>query len=154
MRKKTTITKAIIKEVEALARKGFNNVLIGQSLSIAPQTLSTNKELKEAIQRGKLKLASTISDSILATLEENPSTQQLLIKRLGLFNPQINIKKPKTSQEALNSLSEAIKQYSNGEINESQLRTLEATLNSFIKAHDIVELENRIKALEDLQNEK
>ena len=46
VRHKTTITATLIKEVEKLAEQGFNNILIGQSLNIATQTLSTNKELK------------------------------------------------------------------------------------------------------------
>ena len=42
-RHKTTVTDEIIQEVHDLAEQGFNNILIGQSLNIATQTLSTNK---------------------------------------------------------------------------------------------------------------
>jgi len=153
-RTKTTITKKLIKDVEVLAENGFNNIQISQSFNIATTTLSTNKELKKAIQKGKEKLAKKVTSSILATLEKNPTNQQMLVKRLCLFSPIVNIKKPKNADDALQNLATATKQFSNGEINESQLRTIEAVSNSFIKGYEQTELEERITALEKANNEK
>ena len=137
--------------MQELAEQGFNNILISQSLNIALSTLSTNKELKESIQRGKMILAKKITSSILDTLENTPTNQQMLVKRLCLFTPMVDIQKPTNAQEALNNLSVATQQFADGEINESQLRTIEAVSNSFIKGHEITELEKRIKILEDKQ---
>jgi len=154
-RTKTTITKAIVSEVEELAKQGFNNILIGQSLNIATQTLSTNIELKEAIQRGKLELAKQVTSTILEALSINATNQQFLVKRLGLFTPAINIKKPTNAKEALENLANATKQFADGAISESQLRTIEAVSNSFTKSYEITELEDRITALEEkISNEK
>ena len=153
-RHKTTITEEIIQEVEELASKGFNNILISQSLGIAVTTLSTNKELKEAIHKGKLELSKKVTASILETLEANPTNQQLLVKRLCLFTPLVNIKKPTTAKEALDNLATATKQYADGAINESQLRTIEAVSNSYSKGYEATELEERITALEKAYNEK
>ena len=153
-RHKTTITEEIIQEVEELASKGFNNILISQSLGIAVTTLSTNTKLKEAIHRGKLELSKKVTSTILETLEANPTNQQLLVKRLCLFTPLVNIKKPTTAKEALNNLATATKQYADGAINESQLRTIEAVSNSYSKGYEATELEERITALEKAYNEK
>ena len=153
-RHKTTITKEIIQEVEELAKQGFNNILISQCLSIAVSTLSTNIKLKEAIQRGKLELSKKVTSSVLKTLEENPTNQQLLVKRLCLFTPIVKIKKPTTAKEALDNLATAIKQYADGLINDNQLRTIEAVSNSYTKGYEVVELEERITALEESNNEK
>jgi len=153
-RHKTTITKEIIKEVQELAKQGFNNILISQSLNIAVTTLSTNKELKEAIQRGRLALSKKVTSSILETLESNPTNQQLLVKRLCLFTPIISIKKPTNASEALSNLATATKQYADGAINESQLRTIEAVSNSYTKGYEAIELDERITALEKVYNEK
>lgn len=147
-RHKTQVTDEIIQQVQELAEQGFNNILIGQSLNIATQTLSTNKELKEAIQRGKIELSKKVTSSILETLENNPTNQQLLVKRLCLFTPIVEITKPSNAKDALNNLATATKQYADGVINESQLRTIEATLNSYIKGYEITTLEERIEALE------
>ena len=147
-RHKTTVTKEIIQEVQELAKQGFNNILISQSLGIAVTTLSTNTKLKEAIHKGKLELSKKVTASILETLEANPTNQQLLIKRLCLFTPFIKIKKPTTAKQALDNLATATKQYADGLINESQLRTIEAVSNSYSKAYEVVELEERITALE------
>ena len=152
MRHKTIITDEIIKEVGILAEQGFNNILISQSLNIAPQTLSTNKELKESIQRGKLALAKKVTHSILNTLEDTPTNQQMLVKRLCLFTPVVNIQEPSNAEEALSNLATATQQYANGEINESQLRTIEAVSNSFIKGYELTDLEQRVKTLEDKAN--
>jgi len=153
-RHKTKVTKKLLTQVEQLAENGFNNIQISQSLKIATTTLSTNKELKESIQRGKEKLAKKVTSSILETLEKNPTNQQMLVKRLCLFSPVVNIKKPKNANEALENLSNATKQYADGLINESQLRTIEAVSNSYIKSYETAELEERIKKLEDKANEK
>ena len=149
IRHKTTVTKEIIQEVEELAKQGFNNILISQSLNIAVTTLSTNKKLKEAIHRGKLELAKKVTSTILNTLEDNPTNQQLLVKRLCLFTPIVDIKKPTTAKEALENLATATKQYAKGLINESQLRTIEAVSNSYTKVYEVTELEERITALEN-----
>jgi len=153
-RTKTTITPEILKQVEELSAQGFNNVMISQSLHIGRQTLSTNKELKDSIQKGRLTLSKQITQSVLDGLEANPTTQQMLVKRLCLFNPLIDIKKPLNADDALSNLAAATKSYSNGEINESQLRTIEAVSNSFMKGVDIIELETRIAKLEMVCNKE
>jgi len=147
-RHKTIITEEIISQVQELAEQGFNNILISQSLGIAVTTLSTNNKLKEAIHRGKLELSKKVTVSILESLENTPANQQLLVKRLCLFTPLINIKKPTTAKEALDNLATATKQYADGAINESQLRTIEAVTNSYTKAYETIELEERITKLE------
>jgi len=153
-RHKTTVTKEIIQEVQNLAEQGFNNILISQSLGIAVTTLSTNTKLKEAIQKGKLELSKKVTASILETLEANPTNQQLLVKRLCLFNPLVNIKKPTTAKEALDNLATATKQYADGAINENQLRTIEAVSNSYTKGYEAIELDERITKLEKAYHEK
>ena len=152
-RHKTTVTDEIIQEVQELAKQGFNNILIGQSLNIATQTLSTNKELKEAIQKGKLELSKKVTSSILETLEANPTNQQLLVKRLCLFTPIVEIRKPSSAKDALDNLASATKQYADGVINESQLRTIEAVSNSYVKSYEVSELEERISTLEKAYHE-
>jgi hypothetical protein len=147
-RHKTTITDEIIQEVRELAEQGFNNVMISQSLNIGRQTLSTNKDLKDSIQRGRLDLAKQVTQSVLDNLEINPTTQQMLVKRLCLFSPLIEIKKPTNADDALSNLAAATKAYANGEINESQLRTIEAVSNSYVKSYEVTSLEERITALE------
>jgi len=151
---KTVITNEILEEVETLSAQGFNNIQIGQSLNIARQTLSTNKELKDSIQRGRLELSQKVTQTVLDTLDITPSNQQLLIKRLCLFTPIVPIVKPTTVKQALENLAIATKAYANGEINESQLRTVEAVCNSFIKAYEVINLEERLTVVEGLLNDR
>ena len=153
-RHKTQVTDEIIQQVQGLAKQGFNNILISQSLNIAVETLSKNMQLKQAIQKGKLELSEKVASAILETLESNPTNQQLLVKRLCLFTPIVAITKPSNAKDALDNLAAATKQYADGAINESQLRTIEAVSNSYTKGYEVLELEERIKALEEKRNEK
>ena len=151
---KTQITDEILLRAEELAAKGFNNVLISQSLNIGLSTLSRNKQLRQALQKGRLTLSEKVTQSVMDTLEDDASMRQLLVKRLCLFTPLVDIKKPETAKDALDNIGKATKAYANGAINENQLRTLEAANNSFIKACDTVELEARITAIEEALNGK
>ena len=143
-----TVTSNIISKCKELSSKGFTNVMISKSLNIGISTLSKNRKLVQAIQDGKIELAEKVTQSILENLNETQD-RLFIAKRLNLFNPQINITKPSNAKEALNNLSTAMKQYADGTINESQLRTLEAVTNSFIKGFEITELEKRLEVLED-----
>ena len=145
---KTTITQQIVDEVQQLVEQGLNNVMISKALGLGVETLSRNKQLKQAIQTGKMNLAKKVTASILETLEDTPSNQQLLVKRLCLFNPIVEIKKPTNAKDALNNLATATKQFADGLINESQLRTIEAVSNSYTKGYEVTELEERIIKLE------
>ena len=145
---RTTITDEIIDKCRELSSKGFSNTLISKSLNISVTTLSNNKKIVKAIQEGKQELAELITQSILENLNETQD-RLFIAKRLNLFNPQINIKRAIVAKGALENLSQAIKQYADGEINESQLRTIEAVTNSFIKGFEVTELEKRIERLED-----
>ena len=145
---RTTITDEIIDKCRELSSKGFSNTLISKSLNISITTLSNNKKIVKAIQEGKQELAELITQSILENLNETQD-RLFIAKRLNLFNPQINIKRAIDAKGALENLSQAIKQYADGEINESQLRTIEAVTNSFIKGFEVTELEKRIERLED-----
>lgn len=145
---RTTITDEIINECRNLAENGFSNVMISKSLNIAISTLSKNRKIVQAIQEGKRDLAEKVTQSILNSLDETQHTL-FIAKRLNLFNPQINITKPTNAKEALDNLSNAIKQYADGEINESQLRTIEAVSNSYIKGYEFAEFEERLQGIED-----
>lgn len=141
------ITQALLDEAKALSSTGLNNIQVAECLSLSVCTLSRNKELSKFIREGKLELSKRVTETILDNLD-NDKDRLFLAKRLNLFSPHINIIKPTNSKEALNNLSIALKQFADGSINESQLRTVEAVVNSFIRGYDYVELEDRIKRLE------
>ena len=150
-RHRTEVTEELLQKVQELAEVGLNNIMIAQALNVGVETLSRNEQLKQSIQRGKLILSKKVTTSILDTLEKTPSNQQMLVRRLGLFSPLIDIKSPSNAKDALNNLATATQQYADGEINESQLRTIEAVSNSYIKGFEVTELEERVAKLEEKQ---
>ena len=140
------------KKVEELSYKGFINKDIATSLNISQSKLYADKKIMESIHNGRERLKDDVSQKFYDSLSDSPQNLQFLVKRLGLFNCPIRITKPSNTKNALGNLANAIVQYSDGTITESQIKTIEATLNSFIKGYDATVLEERIVALEEIHN--
>ncbi len=143
-----------LEEAERLSECGYSNTDIAKALCISPAKLYADKEIVEAIHKGHAALKAKVSEAFMESLAASPANQQMLVRRLGLFNQHINIDRPTDAKSALDTLSKAVKQYSNGDISESQLRTLEAVLNSYVKGYEITTLEDRINALEEAKDVK
>jgi len=139
-------------EAQRLSEAGYNIKDISTALGISVSQVYKKVEILQAIQLGHAALKAKVSEAFLESLATNPSNQQMLVRRLGLFNQHINIDRPTDAKSALDTLSKAVKQYSDGDISESQLRTLEAVLNSYVKGYEITTLEERIIKLEEANN--
>ncbi len=138
-------------QAEALSEKGYNTIDIARALGISKAGLYKRVDLMDAIHKGHISLKKKVSEAFLDSLADNPANQQMLVKRLGLFNQHIDITRPTDAKSALDNLSRAMKQYSEGEVSESQLRTIEAVLNSYIKGYELTQLEERLQVLEDAE---
>lgn len=149
---KLNVTEELIAEVEKMAENGFNQKQIAKHLDISVQQLhKAYLELIEAIKRGQEKLRIKVSESILnnATDLNNPTVQIFLAKKLRLFDDTFDSITLKKSDDVLNAISKLFKALSDGEISEDKAKQLQSILDSFTKAYEVNELENRIAILED-----
>ena len=153
-RTKTQITDEILQQVKEHAAHGLSNREISQIMNIGVSTLSRNQKLKQVIQRGRAELSERIARDVLESFYDNPSLQVLLVKRLGLFQREINIPKPKDAKQALDNLATATKLYADNQISESQLKTIEAVSNSYIRGTQLTDIEERLQRIENTLNER
>lgn len=141
------ITKQLIKKAYDLAKAGFNNKTIYESLDISKSAFYNNKDLMDSIKKAKAELREEVSLSLLSNAKTGDTTSLIfLAKRLNLFSEdvQINLTNPKS---ALKSLEEV----ANANISLEHKNSLKSIISDYIKAYEVSELEERISKLEELQ---
>lgn len=141
------ITKQLIKKAYDLAKAGFNNKTIYESLDISKSAFYNNKDLMDSIKKAKAELREEVSSSLLTNAKTGDTTSLIfLAKRLNLFSEdvQINLTNPKS---ALKSLEEV----ANANISLEHKNSLKSIISDYIKAYEVSELEERISKLEELQ---
>jgi len=141
------ITKQLIEKAYDLAKAGFNNKTIYESLDISKSAFYNNKDLMDSIKKGKAELRESVSSSLLSNATGGDTTSLIfLAKRLNLFSEDISINL-KTPQTALKSLEEV----ANANISLEHKNSLKSIISDYIKAYEVSELEQRIIKLEELQ---
>ncbi len=150
MPQKTKINKEMIEEAYTLARAGFNNKLIQESLGISKASLYRVKDLKDTIKEARQELRQEVSKSLLsnATDLNNPTVQIFLAKKLRLFDDTFDSMPLKKSDDVLKAISKLFIAVGDGAISEDKANQLKSILDSFTKAYELNELEKRIAALE------
>ena len=155
-RKPIIITDKMIKETQRLSELGLNEKQISESLGISYSTFQRNKEyFEEALKKGKSLLRERITTKLLEKVDEGSETSLIFIsKRLGLFNTSMGTTKaPKAINEAIVELANVYEATTLGDITEQQGDKFTSMLLNIIKSLETVELEERIKKLEEAQNE-
>ena len=156
MGKKKVVTAERIKEAGELAYSGFSHKQIYEALGIASSTFYANKELVEAVKKKQEKLRKTVSDSLLETAVGGDTTALIFLsKRLGLHQ-SINYRKGKlkTQKDAIVELEKLYHATVNGDAPLELINAVGKILNDFVSVYERVDLEDRIKALEDKANGK
>lgn len=141
------ITKQLIKKAYDLAKAGFNNKTIYESLDISKSAFYNNKDLMDSIKKARAELRENVSNSLLNNATTGDTTSLIfLAKRLNLFSEDISIKLT-SPKSALKSLEEV----ANANISLEHKNSLKSIISDYIKAYEISELEQRISKLEELQ---
>ena len=148
---KTTITKKIINQAELLASKAYNQIMIADALGVAYRTCSNNKDISEAIKRGKSQARQKVVDDLMARSEADHSSTAtiFLAKQLKVFTVPYTTAKPKTIEEASERIIGIYADTASGLIDEERAKYLIGFLESYIKSVEISDLETRIKLLEE-----
>jgi len=156
-RQSIDITDKMIKETQRLSELGLNEKQISESLGISYSTFQRNKEyFEESLKKGKSLLRERITTKLLEKVDEGSETSLIFIsKRLGLFNTNMGTTKtPKAINEAIIELANVYEATVLGDITEQQGDKFTSMLLNIIKSLEAVELEERIKKLEDTYDEK
>lgn len=155
MARKPKINDEVIKQAFELSLSGFNDKQIQSSLSISKSLMYSNMELMDSIKKARIELRKNISKSLLDNAMDlkNPTVQIFLAKKLRLFDDTFDSMSLKSSDDVLKVTSNLFKAVSEGAISEDKANQLKSILESFIKAYELNELEQRITKLENLNNE-
>ncbi len=145
------ITETMKREVERQAALGFSERQITEAIGISISTWQRNKEHFEySLKKGRSALRERITSALLSKIDENDSTSLIFVcKRLGLFTNSFDATTPNNPKEAMAEMLRIYISLADGTITDSQADKLMGTLQSFIKAYEISELERRVKAIEE-----
>ncbi len=145
-------------EIEQLAYNGLSNKELAQSLNISDKTyynyLKKFTHFADSIKRGRNRFKQEIRQALLnkAIKERDTTSLIFLSKRLSLFKNDDEVYN--VSLKNTTDILKAIETLFNANIPIEQKNSLKAILDSFIKGYEILELEKRLKKLEDAYNEK
>ena len=155
MARKPKINDEVIKKAYELSRAGFNDKQIQESLKISKSLMYSNMELMDTIKKAKTELREEVSKSLLSNAMDlnNPTVQIFLAKKLRLFDDTFDSITLKKSDDVLNTISKLFKAVSDGAISEDKANQLKSIIDSFSKAYELNNLEERITALEEGTNE-
>jgi len=149
MATKIVITDEIISQAEQLASKGYSTQMIASNLGIGYSTAkSNNKALKVAIKKGRDKARCTIVDKLLKRADESDTALIYLSKSLKVFEDEYTTAQPKNIVEATNRIADIYKKVAENILDKDKADKLVKFLESYIKAKEVGELEERIEKLE------
>jgi len=149
MSRKPKVTKELLEVAYDLSIKGFNDKQIIEAIKISKSLFYINMELLDTIKRGRRELRLLVSQSLLNNAIDinNPTAQIFLAKRLNLFSEDISIdlSSPKTAIKSLECIA-------NANISIEHKNSLKSIIGEYLKAYEVVELEERISVLEKNQD--
>lgn len=149
MGRRPKITKDLIKKAGELAEAGFSHKQIYESQQISKAAFYANKDLVDTVKKAEEELRNKVSKALLNTAVGGDTTALIfLAKRLNLYSNPIDID-VKDSKTALEGLSKLI----NADLPIEQKNSLKGIIESYLKGFESVELEERIKKLEEQRNE-
>ncbi len=145
-----------LKQIEELASMGYNITMVCEAVGISQSKAYADKEIIEAIKRGKTAAKEKVLNDLFARSEADSSSAStiFLAKQLGVFNPKYTTSKPKTITEASERITKIYADVAESELSEEKGKYLIGFLESYIKSVEVGSLEERIAALEDKQDGK
>lgn len=132
-----------------LAKNGFNNKAIYENLNISKSAFYKKVDLIDSIKKARTDLREKVSNALIDNATKGDTTSLIfLAKRLNLFSEDmsINLKSPSTALKSLENVA-------NANISIEHKNSLKGIISDYIKAYEVVELEKRIEALENANNE-
>ncbi len=144
-----------LEELEALAAKGYNITMCCDAIGISQSKAYKDIQIIQAIKTGHGKAKQKVIDDLMTRSESDQSATSsiFLAKQLKVFSTPYPTSQPKTPGEATNRISKIYKDVSASELDEDKGNVLVSYLQAYIKAYEITDLEERITALEKI-NEK
>ena len=143
-------------ELQNLANLGLNKQEISQSLGISTRKFynlqKEDAQFAQSVKDGKQQFTNSIRQSIIDKANQDKDTTMLiyLSKKLALFGNNFDKTKLKTPEDGLRAINEIYQANIPIEDKKAYITIIEG----FIKTYEANELEQRIIALENQQNQQ
>lgn len=151
MAKKINITASMLKQIEALAGKGYTTTMIASAIKVSRSYLYSQKNMKDAIKRGHDAARQKVVDDLFARSESDQSATAsiFLAKQLKVFDSYYGTSRPKSAAEATQRIAAIFEAVAKNELEPDKGDRLVSYLQSYVKAIEITELEQRVSKLEE-----
>lgn len=148
------LTPELEKRSISLAKRGFSDIQICQSVGIAQRTLYSEKyaHLLQAIRSEKEELREKVFNDLISRSESDSSSTATtyLAEKLKLFKPHYKTAKPKTVTEAIERISQIYADVASGEITGEFGNYLIGYLEKYIKAKEVGEISVELEEIKNI----
>lgn len=150
---KKKITPKLIAEAREFALSGFSHLQIMKCIGISNSAFYKNEELLHTIREAEAELRQQIADDIRNSSNMGEvSAQIFLSKRLNLYHTSYKMPQIKSVKTALTQIARVNADLANGNIPPELASSLIKNIETFIKAYEVSDLEQRLIALEEANN--
>ena len=142
--------------IEALAAKGYSVTIICEAIGINRSTAYKNRNIINTIKAGHAQAKQKVIDNLMARSEEDMSATAaiFLSKKLKIWDDYFTTSKPKNVSDAIKRISIIYESVARNELDVDKGTRLVGFLESYIKAFETHELEERLDRIEKLLQEK
>ncbi len=149
---KKKITPTLIAEARELAKDGFSHLQIAKSIGISSSTLYADSDMMDTIRGAEDELRREIANDIRNSSNNGEvSAQIFLSKRLNLHHTSYKMPKVISVSGAMSQISRINSDMAAGLLPLELGNTLIKNLETYLKAFEVNELEQRIISLEESQ---
>jgi len=111
-----------------------------------------DRNSRSPTHRGQSKIRDRIATEKLANLDK--STLEFIAKQQGLSRRHFIIPKITDIKTAKEAVVSTMNLYADGSVTEYQLKTVQSACDSYVKMHELSEIEERLSILEGIKNVK
>ena len=141
--------------VKALAVKGYTAAMIFDAIGISHSKGYHDLQIKQAIKEGHSEARQKVVDDLMGRSEsdQSPTASIFLAKQLKVFDTYFPTSSPQSPTDALKKISNIYVAVARNELSEDKGTHLIGYLEKYVKAYEVSDLEERIKKLEEVQND-
>ena len=145
--------KVMIPTIVKLSSKGLNKGHITRELKIDVNAFHKYREVQEAFDDGRTKLAKEVAGAFTKHLKTSYSDRVHLSKSLRLFASGFTVDPIVDINSARNALAEAIKEFASGKLSIDDLESIRKASSTYSDLVVSTSIEERLQAVEEELND-
>ena len=145
-----------LKQIHALASKGYNTSTICEAIGISRSYAYGNKAIKDTIKRGASEARQGVIDDLMKRSKGDlgATATIFLAKQLKVFEEYFSTSRPKTPEEALVKIGNIYEAVARNELSSEKGDKLIHYLEVFVKTLEVSELAESIAEIQKQLNDQ